>query len=63
MSIGYSDKASTLADRLRVSSSDLEERAVENDPPEPNYDDYERDNRARGSDVVVFDVGKLFSEL
>ena len=61
VAVGYSVKADALAGRLRERSSELEQEAVENEPPEPDYDD-EAGARSR-DEVVIFDIGKLFSEL
>jgi hypothetical protein len=66
LSVSYASGASKLADRLRERSSELEQSAVENEPPEPDYD-YERAARSgeaqTRAEVVIFDVAKLFSEL
>lgn len=61
LSVGYSAKANALAGRLRKRSSQLEAEAAENEPPEPDYD-HESEDRGR-DEVVIFDIGKLFSEL
>jgi hypothetical protein len=61
LSVGYSAKANALAGRLRKRSSALEAEAAENEPPEPDYD-HESGDRGR-DEVVIFDIGKLFSEL
>lgn len=61
LSIGYALKVDGLADRLKERSSELEEEASKYDPPEPDYDS---EAGARNLDeVVIFEVGKLFSEL
>lgn len=61
LAVGYSVKAIALADRLRERSSELEQEALENEPPEPDYE-YEPGARSR-DEVVIFDIEKLFSEL
>jgi len=61
LSVGHSAKANALADRLRERSSELEQEALENEPPEPGYED-EPGSRSH-DEVMIFDIGKLFSEL
>lgn len=48
-----------LSSRLRTSSSRLEREAAENEPPDPDYE-YERTS---SDESVIFDIGRLFSEL
>jgi len=61
LSFGYLPNANRVADRLRDRSEYLEEKAVENEPREPDYD-HEDEPRSR-EESVIFDVGRLFSEL
>ena len=61
LAVGHAVKANALADRLRERSSELEQEAAENEPPEPDPD-YEGGTRSR-DEGAIFDVGKLFSEL
>jgi hypothetical protein len=61
LSIADRGKANTLADSLRDHSERLEREATENEPPEH---DYEPDVEYRGhEESVIFDIGRLFSEL
>jgi hypothetical protein len=61
ISAAHSDKAERVADRLRGRSEGLEREACENDPPDPDYD-HEGEYRSR-EESVIFDIGRLFSEL
>jgi len=60
-SSAHGKKAHSVANRLRTHSERLEEKAVENEPHEPDYDS-DSDDRSR-VETVVFDIGRLFSEL
>ncbi len=58
----HSKEAGTVANRLRARSERLEQEAGEGDPSDPDYDS-ESEHRSPAAETVIFDIGRLFSEL
>jgi hypothetical protein len=58
----HSKEADKVANRLRARSERLEQEANESEPSDPDYDS-ESEHRSPAAETVIFDIGRLFSEL